>query len=98
MSRKVNYGPYAVAMTQAIERAEAMQARAVLSIKEGFAARDESMVKLDGLTYDEFMRLLDSADKTGRREELENELLQMMTGAMQQILTQEQAAQQQGAS
>lgn len=96
MSRKVSYGPFAVGMTEAIKRAEAMQARAVLAIKAGFEARDEDMVKLEGLTYEQFMRLLDSADNTGRREELEGELLKMMTGAMQQILAQEQAAQQQG--
>lgn len=96
MARKVSYGPFAVGMVEAIKRAEAMQARAVLAIREGFAARDEAMVKIDGLTYNGLMRALDSADKTGRREELEGEILKMMTSGLQQILAQEQAAQQQG--
>lgn len=95
--QKVADGLYSQAMMQAIKMADGMQARAVLGIKKGFATREERMVEIDNLTYEQFMKILNAADRNGRREELEAELSQIMLGAMQTIIAQEQAAgQQQG--
>lgn len=90
--QKVADGLYSQAMMRSIKMADAMQARAVLGIKEGFATREERMVELDNLTYEQFMKILNAADRNGRREELEQELAQIMMGAMQMIIAQEQAA------
>ena len=83
-------GLFSRAMTESLKRAEVMQANAVLAIRDAYGVEEKKMLDIDGLTWEMFSEILDKADRTGRREELENELRTLAATALTQILTQPQ--------
>lgn len=84
---KIATGMYSKAMFDGIQRAEAMQAEAVLYIMEQFSVEDPDEIKLEELTLERLVTMLDRADKAGTRGELEAKLAELFMPAVQQILT-----------
>lgn len=87
-------GIFSRAMTDSLRMAEVLQAQAVLGIREAYGVEDRKMMDIEGLTWEKFNEILDNADRTGKREELENELRGLMAEALISIMSQPQQPQQ----
>lgn len=83
-------GLFSRALMDSIKRAEVLQANAVLAIKEGYGVIDDPKLEIENLTWEKFNEVLDRADKNGTRDQLEEELRQMVANALVQITTQPQ--------
>lgn len=91
MARKAK-GNYARMNMEVIRRAEMLQARAVDYIDEQFRA-DETLPP-NPLRFDDFVKMLEEADRTGTREELEAQLAEILLPIIEQALAQPQQAPQ----
>ena len=89
-------GLFGRAMEESIKRAEAMQARAVLQIREAYGIKEERLLEIEELTWEKFNILLDTADRTGRREELEDELREMLLQSLNAVYAQQPQEQANG--
>lgn len=85
-------GLFGRAMEESIKRAEAMQARAVLQIREAYGVKDERLLDIEELTWEKFNTLLDTADRTGRREELESELRDILMQSLNAVYANQEQA------
>lgn len=77
-------------------RAEEMQGMAVAYINESFSVETDE-VDITKMTFGDFIRALETAEKNGTRQELEQRLAAQLQPMIQQAMAQGQQPQQGGA-
>ena len=85
-------GNWAKGNIEVIRLAEEMQALAVQHIEEQFKA--DELTSPDPMRFDDFVKMLEEADRTGRRDELEALLAQMLMPAIQEVMAKSQQSSQ----
>ncbi len=82
-------GMFAKAHVESIKRAELLQAQAALYIQEQFGFEDEPELTLEGLTWDRFVRDLDSADRNDTRDEFDEKIGRLVGELLPAVFEQE---------
>lgn len=83
-------GRFSKGTVESLKRAEAMQAEAVLFIKEEFSTEDDPKLELEGLSWDRFIRDLESAEKNDTKEEFDRVVADMLRQAIPLVFQPEQ--------
>lgn len=79
-----------------MRRAEEMQGMAIAHINDSFSVETDE-VSIEHMTFKDFVRALETAEKNGTREEFEDRLAQQLLPMIQTVMAQSQQAQQGGA-
>ncbi len=87
---KHGLGRYSTASLEAIKRAEAFQAFAVMELNEQFAVEDDEDIHLENLTWKDFVRKMEKAEADGTEEELEARIGRALGETIEAILAQQQ--------
>ncbi len=85
---KKGLGLYSTATIESLRRAEGFQAQAVMYIKQQFAVEDDEELKLEGLTWDKFIRQLESSDKNGTSDEFERQIADLLGPVVEAVMQQ----------
>lgn len=86
-------GNWSKVSIQALRKAEEMQGMAVSYINDSFSVESDEL-NLQHMTYGDFVRALEVAEKNGTRQELEQRLAAQLQPLIQQVMAQSQQAQQ----
>lgn len=81
---------------QAIRMAEALQILANTAIKEDFSAEDQKELSLERMTYDTYMKELQSAVKNGTLDDFNDKLRKLLTPIISQVMQATEQQPQQG--
>jgi len=77
----------------AMRKAEEMQGMAVSYINDTFSVETDE-VNIENMTFKDFVRALETAEKNGTRDEFEDRLAQQLLPIIQTVMQQSQQAQQ----
>ena len=90
-------GSWSKVSVAALLKAEEMQGMAVAYINDAFAV-DTDEINIEKLTFGDFVRALEVAEKNGTRQELEARLAAQLTPIIEQVMAQSQQPPQGGAT
>ena len=82
-------GMFAKAHMETIKRAELLQAQAALYIQEQFGFEDEPEMTLENLSWDRFVRELDSADRNDTRDACDEKIGRLVSELLPAVFEQE---------
>jgi len=81
---------FAQAMDQSIKRAEVMQAQAVLYIQGQFAVEDDEALKIEGLTWERFIKDLEASNANDTQQEFEAKIAEVLQSVVEQVFAEGQ--------
>lgn len=81
-------GLFSKATMEGLRLAESYQAQAVMYIKEQFAVENTDEIKLEGLTWDKFIKQLESADKNDTNVEFERQIADLLGPVIEAVFEQ----------
>ncbi len=78
-------GAFARATQESLKRFEVLQGLTVLYIQEQFSTEDDPQLELEGLTWDKFIKELESAQENETTDEFNKTIARLLEPVMEQV-------------